>query len=163
MRIASDAGAVAGLVGHVVDGLAPDVAGGAVVAHQEGLEVVGEAAVLKLSPAATGTKAFTQCRAVIVVSAVSPDVRRVLPDHLGVVADPLTALLARTGNKARVLDRTRSHFKLAPLLTRNPGRPPGRRRESARTSGPPACGRQTPRVDRARCRGPRSVRRPASY
>ena len=54
--VASDAGAVAGVLGDVVDGLLPDVGRGAVVADEEVLVVLVEAAVVELDPATTGEK-----------------------------------------------------------------------------------------------------------
>ena len=54
--ITSDAGAVASVVGDVVDGLVPDVGRGAVVANQEVLVVVLKTSVLELSPAASANK-----------------------------------------------------------------------------------------------------------
>ena len=54
--VASDAGAVAGVLGDVVDGLLPDVGRGPVVADEEVLVVLAEAAVVELDPAATANK-----------------------------------------------------------------------------------------------------------
>jgi hypothetical protein len=75
--VASDAGAVASVVGNVVDRLLHDVARGAVVANEKVFVVVGEAEVVELGPAAA-------------------DVRRVLPHELRVVANTLAALIPAT-------------------------------------------------------------------
>lgn len=56
LLVAADAGAVAGVFGDVVDGLLPDVGRGAVVAHEEVLVVLAEAAVVELHPSTTENK-----------------------------------------------------------------------------------------------------------
>jgi hypothetical protein len=95
--VASDAGAVASVVGYVIDRLLPDVGRGSVVADKKVFVVVGEAAVVELSPAAA-------------------DMRCVLPHELRVVAHTLAALIPATETGKIVLQSFGTISKIGRIL-----------------------------------------------